>query len=135
MAIQWSTTIRNDWLDRIEVNVGTAPIIKIRTGAPPANCAAADTGTVLATITLPSDWMSAAASGSKAKLGTWADSAADASGIPAHFRLYASDGTTCHMQGTVTETAGGGDMTIDSSPIIAGLLTTITSFTLSAGGA
>lgn len=134
MAIQWSTAIRNDWLDRIEAIVGVSAVLKIRTGAKPATCATADSGTVLASATLPSDWMSAAASGSKAKLGTWSDAAADAAGIPGHFRLYASDGTTCHMQGTVTETGLGGDMTIDSSPMIAGVLTTILSFTLSAGG-
>ena len=43
----------------------------MRTGAPPANCAAPDTGTLLCEIALPADWMAASAAGVKAKSGTW----------------------------------------------------------------
>lgn len=101
MGLQYSTTVNNARLDAIETAISTSAIMKIRTGPPPANCAAGDTGTVLATLNLPSDWMAAASSGQKAKSGTWQDSAADADGNAGHFRIYASDGTTCHMQGTV----------------------------------
>ena len=74
--------------------------------------------------------MAAASGGSKAKSGTWQDLTADATGVAAHFRLYASDGTTCHLQGTVTATGGGGDMTLDSTSITAGQSVTINTFTL-----
>jgi hypothetical protein len=130
-----STTLRNARLDAVETVVGTSAVLKIRTGAAPANCAAADSGTVLCTLSLPSDWMSAASNGSKSKSGTWEDTSADASGTAAHFRLYASDGTTCHMQGTVTATGGGGDMEIDNTVLAAGQAFSITSFTLTEGGA
>ncbi len=135
MALQYSVAVRNAKLDAVETAVGTSAVLKIRSGAAPANCATADAGTVLATITLPSDWMAAASSGSKAKSGTWQDASADASGTAAHFRLYASDGTTCHAQGTVTVTGGGGDLTLDSVSITAAQSVTITSFTLTAGNA
>lgn len=135
MAAQFSVTVRNARLDVIETTIGTAPIIKIRTGAVPANCATADSGTVLATVTLPSDWMSAASNGSKAKLGTWQDASADGTGTAAHFRLYASDGTTCHIQGTVTATGGGGDMTLDNTSLATGQTFTITGFTINEGNA
>ena len=79
--------------------------------------------------------MAAASSGSKAKSGTWTDASADAAGTAAHFRLYASDGTTAHAQGTVTITGGGGDMTVDNTSFSAGQAFTITSFTLTAGNA
>lgn len=62
MALQLSTTVRNARLDQIESQIGTAPILTIRTGAAPANCGTANSGTVLATLTLPSDWLAAAAS-------------------------------------------------------------------------
>lgn len=130
MAIQLSVAVRNARLDAIETAIGTAAILKIRTGAAPANCATADSGTVLATLTLPSDWMAAAASGSKAMAGTWQDTSADAAGTAAHYRLYASDGTTCHMQGTVTATGGGGDLTVDNTNFAAGQSFSITAFTL-----
>jgi len=135
MTLQLSVAVRNARLDAIETATGTSAILKIRSGSVPSNCAAADSGTVLATLTLPSDWMAAAASGSKAKSGTWQDTSADATGTAAHWRLYASDGTTCHAQGTVTATGGGGDMTVDTTSFTAGSAVTVTGFTLTDGNA
>jgi hypothetical protein len=130
MAIQLSTAVRNARLDAIETAIGASGILKIRTGAPPANVGTADSGTVVATINLPADWMSAAASGQKAMLGSWADASADAAGTAGHFRIYATDGTTAHMQGTVTATGGGGDMTLDNTVFAAGQAFSVTGFTL-----
>jgi hypothetical protein len=135
MALQLSVAVRNARLDVIESTIGVSAVLKIRTGAAPATCATADSGTVLATLALPSDWMAAASSGSKAKAGTWEDTSADATGTAAHFRLYASDGTTCHAQGTVTATGGGGDMTVDNTSFASGQAFTVTSFTLTDGNA
>ena len=135
MAFQFSTTARNAALDAIETAIGTSAVLKIRSGSVPADCGTADAGTVLATLTLPSDWLAAASGGSKSKSGTWEDTSADATGTAGHFRIYASDGTTVHMQGTITATGGGGDMTLDNTSIASGQQVTITSFTLSAGGA
>jgi hypothetical protein len=130
MALQLSTTVRNARLDTIESTIGTAPILEIRSGAAPANCAAADSGTLLASMTLPSDWMAAAASGSKAKSGTWQDTSANATGTAGHFRVKDSTGTTCHIQGTITGTGGGGDMELDNVSIASGQAVSIASFTL-----
>lgn len=135
MAMQFSVSVRNAMLDSFESTTGTAAVLKIRSGAAPATCATADSGTVLASLTLPSDWMAAASSGSKAKSGTWEDTSADATGTAGHFRVYASDGTTCTAQGTVTATSGGGDMELDNTSIASGQTVTITSFTLTAGNA
>lgn len=135
MAIQLSTSVRNARLDSLETAIGTSAVLKIRTGAAPANCGAADSGTVLATLNLPSDWMAAASGGSKSLSGTWEDLSADNTGTAAHFRLYASDGTTCHLQGTVTATGGGGDMTVDNTSFASGQQFTVTSFTLTDGNA
>lgn len=135
MALQYSVTVRNAQLDAFETAIGASAILKIRTGSAPANCATADSGTVLATVSLPADWMAAASSGSKDKSGTWEDTAADATGTAAHFRIYASDGTTCHAQGTITATSGGGDMELDNTSIATGQKVTISSFTISAGNA
>lgn len=134
-TVHLSTTVRNARLDAIESTTGASAIIKIRTGALPSNCAAADSGTVVSTINLPSDWMAAASGGSKAMSGTWQDAAADAGGTIGHFRLYANDGTTCTMQGDVTLTGGGGAMTVDNTVVNAGQQITITSFTITDGNA
>src|SRR5678815_2786518 len=101
MAVQLSTTARNNRLDTIETTIGTAPLLYLRTGAQPANCAAADSGSLLATLTLPSDWLAAASSGSKAIAGgPWAGTGSGA-GTAAHFRIKDSTATTCHIQGSV----------------------------------
>lgn len=133
MAIQLSTAVRNARLDTIESTTGVSAILKIRSGAAPANCGTADSGTVLATVNLPSDWMAAASGGSKAMSGTWQDTSADATGTAAHFRIYDSAGTTCHLQGTVG--TSGTDMIVDSTSFTAGQSFTINSFTLTDGNA
>lgn len=135
MTFQFSTSVRNALLDAIETAIGTSAVLKIRTGSVPANVGTADSGTVLATLNLPSDWMAAASGGSKALSGTWQDTSADAAGTAGHFRIYASDGTTAHIQGTITATGDGGDMTLDNTSIAIGQQVTVTSFSITAGGA
>lgn len=135
MAFQFSTSARNGALDAIETATGATAILRIRSGAAPANCGTADSGTVLAEMTLPSDWMAAASGGTKSLSGTWQDASANATGTAGHFRVYDSAGTTCHIQGSITATGGGGDMTLDNTSIASGQEVNVTSFTLTAGGA
>ena len=136
MTIKLSVAVRNARLDAIESTIAASAVLKIRTGAPPTNITDADTGTVLATLALPADWMNPASGGSKAKAaGAWQDTAADAAGTAGHFRIYATDGTTQHVQGTVTATAGGGDLELDNVVLAVGQQVTITTFTLTDGNA
>ena len=131
MTVQLSVAALNAMLDSIETTIGVSAIVKLRTGAPPATCATADSGTVVSTFNLASDWADAAATGSKAFSSVpIEDASADATGVIAHYRVYATDGTTCHMQGTVTETGGGGDMTIDNNDVNAGQVIRITAWTI-----
>lgn len=127
MAIQLSVAARNGRLDAIEVATGTTAKLQIRTGAQPANCAAADSGTLLAELTLPSDYMNAASAGAKTKLGTWTGTAV-ATGTAAHFRLKDNAGTTCHVQGSVAASAA--DLNLDNVSIASGQTVDITTFTL-----
>lgn len=137
MALQYSVTVRNARLDAVETAIGTSAVLKfydLSAGAP-ADCAAAISGTILATLNLPSDWMAAASSGSKGLAGTWQDTSADATGTADFFRVFDSGGSTCHIQGTVTASGGGGDMTLDNTSIASGQQVTVTGFTLTAGNA
>lgn len=135
MAVKISVAVRNAMLDAIESTIGASAVLKLRTGSPPTNISDADSGTVVATMSLPSDWMAAASGGSKALTGTWQDTSADSAGTVGHFRVYASDGTTQHIQGTVTITGSGGDMTLDNNVVASGQQITITTFTLTAPNA
>jgi hypothetical protein len=137
MAINYSTLVRNAELDAIETAINTEgadPILTIFSGTKPADCATANAGTVLVTVALPTDYFNAAAAGSMTKLGTWEDTAADATGTAGYFRIHdGSSGANCHIQGTVTITSGGGDMELDNTSIATGQQVTITTFTITAG--
>lgn len=128
MAVQLSVAVRNARLDSIETTAGTSPKLQIRTGAQPANCAASATGTLLAEITCPADWLNAASGGAKTLAGSWTV-AASGTGTAGHYRLLDSAGTTCHEQGSITATGGGGDMTVDNTSIASGQTVTVTSKT------
>ena len=101
MGVQYSVAVNNARLDQWEATIGTAPIMKLFSGSLPANCAAADPSGLLVSITLPSDWMAAAASASKSKSGTW-QATASGNGFAAVYRIYDSGGATCHEQGIVS---------------------------------
>lgn len=132
MSLQQSVAVRNARLNAVEAAIGASPVLKLRTGAVPASCAAADSGTVVATINLPADWLQDAVNGSKPKSGTWEDASADATGIVGHFRIYDAGGV-CHLQGTVTTIGGGGDMTVDNTNAQATQDIIVNTFTLTAG--
>ena len=143
MSLQFSTTIRNAMLDAIEsgagagqmTGIGVSAKIKFFTGTVPANCAAADSGTKVSEFDLASDWAANASAGAKSLSGTPLTVAAVAAGTLGYFRIYASDGTTCHMQGTITATGGGGDLTVDNTNVATSQNINITGFTLNAPGA
>ena len=134
MAVQLSVDVRNARLDAIETAIGASPFLDIRTGAQPANCAAADAGTELAHIALPSDFFAAASAGAKAKAGTWQGTGA-AAGTAGHFRIKNNADTICHLQGSITATSGGGDMELDNTSIANGQTITVTTFTVTDGNA
>lgn len=132
MALQYSDTLRNNQLDQKESTLGTSPKLRILTGSPPANVAAAETGTLLAELTLPSDHMAAASGGSKAKAGTWSGTAsAGAGATPGYFRLTTSGGTA-HVQGSAG--IGSGDLSFDGT-ITSGQTITVNTYTTNAGNA
>jgi hypothetical protein len=132
MAVQFSEAVRNARLNAIEATVGTSPKLSLFTLAQPANCAASNTGTLLCTLTLPSDWVGAASGGATALAGTWTGTAI-AAGTAAHYRLYATDGTTCHEQGSVG--IGTGDLQLDNTSIAIGQVISIPTWTTTDGNA
>ena len=135
MSIQLSVSARNARLDAIETAIGTAAKLQVYTGSMPASCAAAASGTKLVEITLASDWAANAASGAKSFNNTPLSTTGLAGGTAGYFRIVDNAGTTCHLQGTVTATGGGGDMTLDNVVLAAGQAFSITTFTLTDGNA
>ncbi len=133
MALQYSVAVRDAMNDQMETTIGTAPTLDIRTGAPPASCATAASGTLIATGVLPSDWLTASSSGLKAKNGTWTvtgNAAAGAGTAGGHFRINA--GATCHTQGTF---GVGSDMVPDNNSIANLQVVTVTAYNITRGNA
>lgn len=132
MSLQYSVAVQNARLDAVESTTGATAKLMCYTGSAPANCAAAATGTLLATITLPSDWMAAASGGVKAKAGTWSGTAS-ASGTVGYVRITDNAGTTCHIQGTAG--IGTGDFQFDNTVLANTQTVTVNTFQLTAGNA
>lgn len=130
MTLQISTNLKNHLLDSIESFPSAAPVIKLWSGAAPANCEATDSGTELASLTLPTDFLTTASSGEVTE-NNWSDIEVSTAGTVGHFRIY--DGSNCFLQGTVTATGGGGDMTVSNTTLVVGQSLNVSTFTLNWG--
>lgn len=114
-----------------------AGTLEIRSGAAPGPDAA-QAGTLIAAIVLPADAVGASAAGVVSKAGTWSVAAA-AAGTAAHWRLKetgdagGASTTLRRLEGTVTATGGGGDMTVDNTNIAAAQVVTVNTATFTAG--
>jgi len=136
MTVQWDDTTRNAIGDAWETAIGTTPWLEFRSGAQPANCAAADSGTLIAEIQLASDWASAASGGVKTLTGMpLSDAAANADGTLGHYRVKNSARTQTREQGYITVTGGGGDMTVDNTSVLTGQQVNVTAWTKTVPGA
>ena len=126
--LQRSVTVRNARLDAIETTIGTAAKVRILTGTQPATCATAESGTLLVSYTLASDWAAAASSGSKAFNSLPVAGTATGTGTAGYYRITDNAGTTCHEQGTVGTSAT--DVIIDNASIVSGQTVNITGWTV-----
>ncbi len=100
--MQWGTTLRNAWLDLIETTIGTSMKIRMLTGDMPANCAAAETGTLICEITCPSSYFDPASGGIMAKSGSWSGTAV-ATGVIGYARFLNNAGSVVHSQAVVSQ--------------------------------
>lgn len=139
MAITVNIPFRNAQLNSTDLSSAfDNGKLRIYSGSKPATANLAPTGTLLVEITLPADAFAAVANGAMAKNGTWSDASANATGTAGWFRLSAAsdddtlDGNFARLDGTVTATGGGGDLTVDSTSITAAQSYTQNSFTITA---
>lgn len=122
--MHYSQTLRHAQLAQIEATIGASPHLKIFDGTPPGGTSGSDTGSVLVDMTLPSDWLAAPSGGSVVKSGTW-EVVASLSGTATYWRIFT--GSTCHMQGDMTE------LVLTSNDIVESETVTISSFQITAG--
>lgn len=124
-----------------KLNSGLGPaIVNVYTGVQPANCEAAEIGTLLGTCIMNTTPFGAAADqnpGSRITANAiTAEYSAVAAGTAGHFRLYSSDSGTdasklvCLFQGNAGEAADTTDMTLDIKVIAIGGTIQVTSLVI-----
>jgi hypothetical protein len=112
------------------IDVGGAGTIEIRTGAPPANVEAADSGSLIATLGLNATAFGAAADinpGARATANAITSDTDAEAGMAAHFRIKTGGGTA-HSQGTCG--AGSGDLSFNTVDIVADAEVAISALTV-----
>lgn len=131
MTVNISTQARNDAGDAIvdlidQGSVNPNGYMEIRTGAKPASPQAAATGTLLATNAFSNPAFGNFSNGIAAANAIADDTDVDATGTAGWFRIYDRDGSAI-IDGDITATGNGGDITFDNINFIAGGTVTITS--------
>lgn len=125
MTIQYATDLANSRLDQITSKVGASGLLRYYTGAQPASCDSAATGTKLAEFACSATFAPASTSRTLT-INVIASTTGLANGTVGYFR-FATSGGAEKVQGSVTLTGGGGDLTVDNTSIVAGQACTITS--------
>jgi hypothetical protein len=100
MSLQYSVTDRNNRLLQTVSDLGSTPVFNIFTGSPPANCAAAATGTQLSSHNGSNPVGSV--TGGVLTFSAIANGTGLANGTAGYFR--GMNGATCVVQGTVFPT-------------------------------
>lgn len=134
MAIQYSTTHRTNAMTQLNTDIGASAVIKLFSGAAPANCGTADTGTLLVQFAGNAGGFGTA-SGGVLTASAVASVTATASGTPGYFRIYptAASTTNAVVQGTVG--TSGTDMILTAASVTSGQTCNFTSLTVTAFGA
>jgi hypothetical protein len=129
-AINTANALLNQITSRIDLGTGAGNIV-IYSGTVPANANASLSGnTVLATLVC-SDPSAGAATNKVLTLNSIAqDASADATGEATFFRIMDSDSNVV-LQGTVSAVGGGGDLTMNTTAIVALGPVSVTSCTFS----
>jgi hypothetical protein len=139
MAIRLSTGLRNKVLDSGMADAfDTTGRINIYTGSQPASANDAATGTLLGTLTLASDSVTAGASSGAISFATiTSDTSADASGTAGYGRFYRTGDTAPGSSAGTSDrrldfsiSTSGADVNFDSVTFVAGGTIAISSFSI-----
>lgn len=133
MALQYSLTHRTNRMSQLNTDVGINAVIKLFSGAPPANAGTTDSGTLLVTFAGNATAFGTVA-GQTLTANAVASTTAAAGGTPGYFRVYpsAATGVNAVFQGTAGTT--GTDMILTAATVTAAQTVNFTSLTVTAFG-
>jgi hypothetical protein len=127
VALSLSTTLRNARADAVTTAIGSAGLLRIYNGTPPATVGTALSGnTKLAECVCGSPFAAAASGGVLTANAIAQENSADATGTASFYRVYKSDGTTAVIQGSVG--TSGADLNLNTVSLVAGGPVLISSF-------
>lgn len=136
MTLKYATALRNAQQDAITTFAGNSGLLRIYAGTQPTDPQTAISAqTLLGQLTMNATSFSAASGGVLTANAITQDSSADATNTASFFRLFKSDGSTVVMDGTITATGGGGDMTLNTVSIVSGGPISCTGFAITRGNA
>jgi hypothetical protein len=134
MTLGINVTTRNAMLDAITARAGASAILRFYSGSRPGT--GGTETTLLAQLTCNATFAPAASSGVLTLNAISPATSAAATGTATWFRIYASNGTTHVLDGSVsTVAAGTGDCQLDSTSIVLGGTVAISSATVTAPNA
>ncbi len=132
--LKMSDGLRNAMMDAIETFAGGSALLNIYDGTQPTDAdTAITTQTLLAQLTLNADFGGASTNGVVTLNAITDDASANASGTATWFRIFKSDATTVVMDGSVGTSSA--DLILNNTAIVAGVLVSVTSATLTHGNA
>lgn len=132
--MQYSVTTRTNQMSTLNTDIGINAVIKIFTGALPANCGTADTGTLLATFAGNAAGFGTASAGALTASAVASVTAA-ASGTAGYFRVYPSAATTTNAVVQGTAGLSGTEMIMTANPVTLGQTINFTSLVVTRSGA
>lgn len=114
------------------MDAGTAAVIQIYDGTPPADADAAEANTLLAELTCSATAFATVGDAAPGAVGTFDtitdDSSANATGTATHFRILTQNGGTTIAQGTVGTSSA--DLVLNTVSITSGSTVSISSATI-----
>jgi hypothetical protein len=132
-AMHASAVLRTDMFSGTSLNtvLGATAHLAIYSGTAPVNADTALSGnTLLASLALAATPVASVTSG-VATLGTIASATAGNTGTATFWRILDSAGTpACQVQGDVSATGGGGDLTLPTTSIVSGETISVSSGTI-----
>lgn len=133
MALRFPDALRQTRAGTINTRAGANAIIRIFSGAQPADADTAASGTQLAQLTCGATFGTASTEGVLTANAITQDSSADATGTAGWFRVLASDGTTVVFDGSCG--TSGAEMIMPTTSITAGQPVQISSLVITEGQA
>lgn len=140
MALSYATALRDaqqEVIRTFSTNAANSGQLRIYSGTQPASANAAigsaGTNTLLGTLTMNATAFLASSAGVLVANAITQDTAADATGTATFFRLLNAAGTVTIMDGTISDTAGSGDMKLNTTSIVINGPITCTQFQITRG--